>query len=111
MDGIRIEIASVKFETIKGTSKASGKDYEINKQEAFLHKGGKYPDRFEISLPKNELGVKPLSAGFYTLAPASIVVNAEYRQLEISRYDAEYIRLPESEQGEYASKPAVAKAG
>lgn len=109
MDGIRIEVPTAKFETIKGTSKASGKPYEINKQEAFLHKGGKYPDRFEISLPNDPLGVRPLAPGFYTLAPASIVVNAEFRQLEISRYDAEYARLPESEQGEYAAK-AVAKA-
>jgi hypothetical protein len=107
MDGIRIEVASAKFETIKGTSKASGKAYEINKQEAFLHKGGKYPDRFEISLPNDPLGVKPLTPGFYTLSPASVVVNAEFRQLEISRYDAQYVRLPESEQGEYAVKPAA----
>jgi hypothetical protein len=110
---IRIEIASTHVETIKGTSKSSGKPYEINKQEAFLHKGtSKYPDRFEISLPNDPLGVQPMRPGFYTLAESSIVVNSEYRQLEISRYDAAYTRLPESEQGEYAAKPAaVAKAG
>lgn len=106
---IRIEIASTKIETIKGTSKASGKPYEINKQEAFLHTGGKYPDRFQINLPNNgELGAVAKPPGFYTLSDASIVVNAEYGQLEISRYDAEYIRLPENEQGEYAVKPARA---
>lgn len=110
MEGIRIEVASAKFETIKGKSKSTGKDYEINKQEAFLHTGGKYPDRFEISLPNDPLGVKPMVPGFYTLSPSSIVVNGEYKNLEISRYDAEYVRLPESEQGEYAA-PAVRKAG
>ncbi|MEL1264397.1 single-stranded DNA-binding protein [Pseudoxanthomonas putridarboris] len=108
MDGIRIEVASAKFETIKGKSNKTGKDYEINRQEAFLHKGGKYPDRFEITLPNDPLGVKPLSPGFYTLSSASIMVNPEYRQLEISRYDAEYVRLPEGEQGEYAVKPSKA---
>lgn len=103
MEGIRIEIASSKFETIKGKSKATGNDYEINKQEAFLHTGGKYPDRFEISLPRDAGGVRPYAPGFYTLTPSSIVVNGEYKSLEISRYDAEYVRLPESEQGEYAA--------
>ena len=105
---IRIEIASLAFETIRGKSKSTGNPYEINKQEAFLHSGGKYPDRFEISLPNDADGVKPLRPGFYTLSDSSIVVNGEYKQLEISRYEAEYVRLPESEQGEYAVKKAAA---
>lgn len=109
---IRIEIASTSIETIKGTSKSSGKPYEMNKQEAFLHKGtSKYPDRFEITLPNDPLGVKPLAPGFYTLDESSIVVNGEYKQLEIDRYNATYRRLPESDQGEYASPARVAKAG
>lgn len=110
---IRIEVVSTAVSTIKGKSKTTGKDYEINKQEAFLHKGtSKYPDRFEISLPGNDsIGVVPMRPGFYTLDESSIVVNGEYKQLELSRYDTQYVRLPESEQGDYATKPSATKAG
>lgn len=110
---IRIEVASTAVETIKGVSKSSGKPYEMNKQEAFLHTGkSKYPDRFEITLPNDPSGVKPMKPGFYQLSESSIVVNAEYRQLEISRYDASYERLPEADQGDYAAaRPAAVKAG
>ncbi len=36
-------------ETFSGVSKA-GKDYSITKQEAWLHKGDKYPVRFSINI-------------------------------------------------------------
>lgn len=104
---IRIEVFTTEVREISGKAKATGNPYKIRKQEAYLHTLHRYPDRFELSLKDEAAPYKP---GFYTLTPASIVVNGEFKQLELSRYEMELLRLPESDQGEYAVKPAATKA-
>lgn len=104
---VRIEIISTEVNTISGIAKGSGKPYKMHKQEAYLHNGHHYPDRFEISLADNELGPSPYQPGFYTLAPGSISVNREYGNLEINRYEMKLLRLEEPAAGSKA--PAAAR--
>lgn len=108
MSQVRIEIVSKAINTIEGVSKSSGKPYKMSKQEAYLHNGHHYPDRFEISLQHSDLdGPIAYEPGFYTLAPGSITVNREYGNLEINRYEMKLLRIEEGQ-----GKPAAAvKAG
>lgn len=107
MSHVRIEIVSKAVNTIEGVSKSSGKPYKMHKQEAYLHNGHHYPDRFEISLQDSELGPVAYEPGFYTLAPGSITVNREYGNLEINRYEMKLLRIEDAQ-----VKPAAsAKAG
>lgn len=106
MSNVRIEIVSKAVNTIEGVSKSSGKPYKMHKQEAYLHNGHHYPDRFEIGLPDSELGPAAYEPGFYTLAPGSITVNREYGNLEINRYEMKLLRIEEAQ-----AKPASPKAG
>jgi hypothetical protein len=101
---IRIEVPSKEFRTKKGKAKASGNDYEINLQEMYLHSDKHYPDRFEWSLQREGNGdIHSYTPGFYTLADSAVQVNGEYLNLEINRYEAKLVRLPEAEQGQYAA--------
>ncbi len=105
---VRIEIVSTSINTIEGVSKASGKPYKMHKQEAYLHNGHHYPDRFDISPVEVDGKPVPYEPGFYTLAPGSIGVNREYGNLEINRYEMKLLRLDEGQ----GSKPSSsAKAG
>ncbi|MDP9617875.1 UNVERIFIED_ORG: hypothetical protein J2W60_001400 [Stenotrophomonas maltophilia] len=106
MSQVRIEIVSKAVNTIEGVSKSSGKPYKMHKQEAYLHNGHHYPDRFEIGLQDSELGPVAYEPGFYTLAPGSITVNREYGNLEINRYEMKLLRIEEVQ-----VKPVAAKAG
>lgn len=94
---VRIEIVSTHVETISGVSKSTGKEFTMHKQEAYLHNGHHYPDRFEVTIPNDmvsaDLGPVGYAPGFYTLAPGSIVVNAQYGNLEISRFDMRLLRI------------------
>ncbi|PZP59147.1 MAG: helix-destabilizing protein [Pseudoxanthomonas spadix] len=101
----KIEIVSMEVRKFSGTSK-QGKPFTLYQQEAYLHNGHAYPDRFEWSLGANADGSQrdpTYAPGFYVLAPGAIQVNREFGALEISRYDAKLLRLPESEQGQYAA--------
>jgi hypothetical protein len=64
---IRIEIVSTDVSRMKGTSKKTGNAYDMAMQEAYLHTGGRYPDKFELSVPKDEQGafMGPYQPGFY----------------------------------------------
>lgn len=105
---IRVEFAKQEVTEKKGKAKASGNDYVIRRQEGYLHNGHTYPDRFEANVPDDlEKGYSP---GFYTITPGSVVVNGDFKQLEFSRFDTRFQRLPESEQGQYAKSAAAAKA-
>ena len=106
----RIEFISTEISVFNGKSKATGNEFSIRKQEAYLHGERKYPERFEVTLGRLQDGKdRPAyEPGFYRLGEASIVVNPEFKQLELSRYDTVYERLPESEQGVYAAKPVRA---
>lgn len=80
---IRIEIASTDVKRMKGTSKKTGNDYDMAMQEAYLHTGGKYPDKFELGLPKDERGnfLPAYAPGFYTPSDSSYQVRDGRLQL------------------------------
>ncbi|MGE8281343.1 MAG: single-stranded DNA-binding protein [Stenotrophomonas sp.] len=100
---VRIEIVSTAISTIEGKAKATGNPYKMHKQEAYLHNGHHYPDRFEITLQDNGMGPVAYQPGFYTLAPGSITVNREYGNLEINRFEMQLQRIDDAA----ASKPAA----
>jgi len=102
---VRVEIVSTAINTIEGKSKATGNAYKMHKQEAYLHNGHHYPDRFELTLQDSDMGPVAYQPGFYTLAPGSITVNREYGNLEINRYEMKLLRLPDDVA---AAKPAAA---
>ncbi|HHA2976872.1 TPA: single-stranded DNA-binding protein [Stenotrophomonas maltophilia] len=94
---VRIEIVSTSVNTIEGVSKASGKPYKMHKQEAYLHNGHHYPDRFDVAPIEVDGKPVPYEPGFYTLAPGSIGVNREYGNLEINRYEMKLLRIEEAQ--------------
>lgn len=56
-----------------GTSGKTGKQYSINKQEAWLHVGNPYPERIAITLEAN---ATPYAPGLYEIDyQKSIIVN------------------------------------
>jgi hypothetical protein len=74
MSGPKIEIASAEFRAMKGTSK-QGKAYDMAMQDAYVHKGEKYPEKFEVPLQKDGNGNwVPYQPGHYTVTPASYQV-------------------------------------
>ena len=95
MSQLKIEIATKEVRVIKGKRKSDGQDYEIRKQEAFLHGSHHYPDRFEISLGRDANGNarEPYAPGFYDLGPGSIAVNREYGNLEVSPFEMTLVPL------------------
>lgn len=104
---IRIEVVSTHIETIKGTSKA-GNAYTVHKQEAYLHNGHAYPERFEVSVPEVDGKPAAYEPGFYEPTQASIVVG-DYKSLEFSRFDFKLVRLPDAPAkpaGKADAKPA-----
>lgn len=103
---VRVEVVSGAVEIRKGTSKKTGEAYEMRQQEAYLHNGHAYPDRFPLDVPKDSDRnfLAPYAPGFYTLTPDSVGVG-DYG-LEIKKFDMKLVRLPEEEQGRWAAKPA-----
>jgi len=103
---ILIEIPSNAFTSRSGVK--DGKNWTIRNQEGYLHNGHAYPDRFTLSLGRDETGKDrdAYAPGFYSLAPGSVEVNREYGQLAISR-SLVLVRLPDAEQGKYKSKVAA----
>ena len=98
----RIEIADTNVKRMKGTSKRTGNDYDMAMQEAYLHKGGKYPEKFEVPLLKNDKGefAPPYAVGYY-------VPSAESYEVRDGRFSINAFELrlvPESD----ASAPKVA---
>lgn len=106
MSQVRIEIVSTAINTLEGKSKTTGNPYKIHKQEAYLHNGHHYPDRFDIPPVVVDDKPVPYEPGFYTLAPGSIGVNREYGNLEINRYEMKLLRIEDAQ-----VKPVAAKAG
>jgi hypothetical protein len=78
---IVVEILSPAVTEING-KKADGTEYALRKQEAYLHTGHGYPDRFDFILGKDEAGrprpAKP--AGFYALGAQSIRIDRQRLQ-------------------------------
>ncbi len=110
MSQLKIEIVSTEVRTIKGKRKSDQQEYEIRKQEAFLHSQHHYPDRFEISLGRDKDGNPrpPYAPGFYDLGPGSIAVNREYGNLEVSPFDMTLVPL---EPAQAPKAVQAAKAG
>lgn len=109
MSNVRIEIVSASIRSHKGKSQKTGNDYEMRMQEAYLHNGHHYPERFEVPVPKNANGefLSPYEPGMYTLAPASIQVNRQFGRLEISPFDMQLLRVVE-QAPDAPAKPAAA---
>lgn len=95
MSILRIEVVgSGKSETFK--KKADGSSVTVRKQEAYLHDGHTYPQRFYVGIGKDESGnFKPdYSPGFYSLAAASFRIGA-FDALELDPYNIVLARLDE----------------
>jgi len=72
-DAIVIQImpSQVAIEKFEGTSKTTGKPFEIYKQSGWIYNGDDFPKKFDFLLEKD---VQPYSAGKYTLHPTSFGV-------------------------------------
>ena len=79
---IQISVKSTEVRNMRGTAKASGKQYDLNFQTVYVHthdrngNANPYPEKTEIILEKNEQGAAlfyPL--GEYTFAPGSVYVS------------------------------------
>jgi hypothetical protein len=72
---IIVEILEVKVEKIAGQKKDGG-EYSFRKQEAYLHTGHGYPDRFEFILGRDEEGRDEPARrpGFYAIKGTSLKV-------------------------------------
>lgn len=99
MSQLKIEVVSTEVRIIKGKRKSDGQDYQMRKQEAFLHSQHHYPDRFEITLGRDKDGNEraPYAPGFYDLGPGSIAVNREYGNLEVSPFEMTLVPLEASQ--------------
>ena len=75
MTAPKIEIVSTEVRRMSGTS-AKGKPYDLAFQEGYMHNGGRYPDKCEIPVPKNDQGafLPPYAAGWYEIAAGSYEV-------------------------------------
>lgn len=81
---VRIEIQNSSVEERSGKvarGDRAGQDYHIRSQTAWLHNGDAYPQKMTLNLQRDQ---SAYAVGFYTIAPASIVVG-EYGRLEFSR--------------------------
>lgn len=103
---IRIEIVDSVVNTFSGKRKSDGQPFEVKRQDAYLHNGHHYPERFDVELAKDAKGdyMAPYAPGFYTVCPSSFRVSAEYKRLEINPFGLKLIALP----AEGAGKPAKA---
>lgn len=81
---IQIEIQSDRIDERGGTIKngeRAGQQYHIRQQEAWVHNGKAYPERFVISLQDGQGAYPP---GMYQLHPGSLEVG-EYGRLQFAR--------------------------
>ncbi len=111
---LKITVFEVKLTDRTFPAKGDRPARTVFKQEAFAHRGGRFPEEFQITL---ESAADALPVGEYTLAPQSFVIN-QYGDLELSRYDKKFIPLgvdmdtgevkkPESAPATAASKPDI----
>lgn len=79
---IRITVPNLPVRNIKGTSKTSGKAYDMNIQTVYCHTSDSdgnplpFPEKSEVVL---DGGQQPYAAGDYTLSPASLYVDRNGR--------------------------------
>lgn len=93
---LQIEVVSNEVRLIEGKKK-DGTPFKMRKQEAYLHNGHHYPERFEITLGRDASGVDAPAypPGRYVLAPASIRVNGQFSSLEINPFDLKLLKVEE----------------
>ena len=79
---IKVTIASTQVREQSGTSKTTGKPYNMAFQDAWFHTIGRdgkpapFPQKVELILPRNEQGAALYFApGEYQLAPSSVYVD------------------------------------
>ena len=75
-----VEILNPTARTIAGISKKNQKEYSFRVQEAYLHSGTAYPEKFEVTLDDD---ARPYAAGMYSFGSDSIYINRQGR-LDIS---------------------------
>lgn len=95
MSQIIVEIFDTAVETKKGKSQRTGNDYVLHQQEAYVHNGHRFPERFVIAPQLVEDKPVPYPVGKYVICPSSFKVS-EYGELELSRYDMKLLRLDDS---------------
>jgi len=62
---MKVEILTSELTLLSGKSKKTGNDYAMALQEAFLHRPGqKYPEKFEITLPRERQDSEGNWAGY-----------------------------------------------
>lgn len=95
MSGIRIEIVDTTVNTFEGKRKSDGQPFSIKRQDAYLHNGHHYPERFDIELAKDAQGayLPPYAPGFYSICPSSFRVNGEYKRLELNPFGLKLLKL------------------
>ncbi len=75
---IQIEVVSIAITERKGKSKATGSDYHIATQEAYVHKGERYPEKIEIPAVRTQgptgYSFAGYPIGFYSLSASNLVV-------------------------------------
>lgn len=104
LDNIRIEIPSAQVRELKGTSQRTGKDYHICTQDAYLHRGGRYPDKCEVPAVRNaDKTHTPYAPGMYCLTEAHLVVRDG--RIIVDLYAAPLVAAPEAS----AAAPSSAK--
>lgn len=98
MSVLKIEIVGAgKSETFK--KKADGSAVTVRKQEAYLHDGHTYPQRFYVGVGKDETGnfKQDYAPGFYSLSASSFRIGA-FDALELDPYNVVLVRLDDVKQ-------------
>lgn len=63
-----VEVPSNHVDELRGTAKGSGRPYCIRRQEAYIHNGGAYPEKFKLPLGETQTAYEP---GRYLIAQGS----------------------------------------
>lgn len=76
LNTIKIEVVSADMREIKGHSDRTGRDYHIATQEAYVHRGGAYPEKIELPAIRkaDKSGFDPYPAGMYVMTLSNVVV-------------------------------------
>lgn len=98
MSAPKIEVVSAEFRHFSGTSKA-GRPYDVKVQDAYMHKGDKYPEKMEVPVPKKADGsyADPYPPGFYDIAESSYEVRDG--RASINAFELKLLRLPDDKPG------------
>jgi hypothetical protein len=76
LNTIKIEVVSTAMREMKGHSERTGRDYHIATQEAYVHRGGAYPEKIELPCIRraDKSGFDPYPVGFYVMTLSNVIV-------------------------------------